>query len=97
MIQAEIIQNMFNVILTSDQNIDFQIGPIEMEILIVRLGLIDGVEFDEKEFRKVIAQNQNKTLKSIFGIIQAMNDCSDNEVENPIFHLNPENISRVQK
>ena len=49
---ANIAQEIFQVVIGCDRSENFVLERNEREILIVRLGMINGVYFNEEEFRR---------------------------------------------
>lgn len=58
LLQAEVLQSIMTAILHTDSDRNFVLCADEVEILIVRLKNIPGVEFDEVSFRSLLESNQ---------------------------------------
>lgn len=88
-LKAVVMQNVLSVVTRSDKNRDFQLSPTELESLIIRMGLIEGVKFNESEFRKRMASNPNGSLKTVLGIFRTL--LSDDKPDgNEIFVICPD-------
>lgn len=67
-IKGEVLNELFDVILKSDRDDDFAMGPNELEIAIVRMEFIAGMEFDEGLFRDWVSKNEPVSVPMLFEI-----------------------------
>jgi len=81
------------MVLVSDRNGDFKLDANEVDHLILRMNSFEGLEFDDKEFRKVI---QTKELDIQF-IILLVKDMIDDSNENKILKVNTEKFVRKKR
>jgi uncharacterized membrane protein required for colicin V production len=81
------------VVVQADADRDFCIGKSEMEVLILRLKMIQGIEFDEANFRKAVSMDAEGIihLSEIMKVLRNLMDDSVAEEDN-IFHLKPETL-----
>lgn len=92
-LERSVIQQVVSVVVQSDSNRDFTIGPKELEMLVMRLKMIKGIEFDEANFRNAISQDEDGDLK-LAEIMKVLRNLLDDDVpeEDNIFHLKPETL-----
>ena len=55
-LERSVVQQVVSIVVQSDANRDFTIGTSELEMLVMRLKMIKGIEFDEANFRKAVSQ-----------------------------------------
>uniref|UniRef100_A0A7S0CC47 Uncharacterized protein n=2 Tax=Proboscia inermis TaxID=420281 RepID=A0A7S0CC47_9STRA len=92
-LQASIMADVMEMVLVSDRNGDFKLDANEVDHLILRMNSFEGLEFDDKEFRKVI---QTKELDIQF-IILLVKDMIDDSNENKILKVNAEKFVRKKR
>lgn len=92
-LQSKVLQSILGVVVKSDSNRDFAINPAELELLIVRLKMMDGVVLDETKFRQRMANPKHSTLEGIMELVRSLykeeaDGCS------AVFELHPELLTR---
>jgi hypothetical protein len=87
-LKSSILQTILGVVTKSDADGDFIISSKELQVLIVRLGMMDGVQFQEGNFRKLLTQSS--CVSSIMSMIRSLLQENDETV----FMLRPEELSR---
>jgi hypothetical protein len=92
-LERSVVQQVVSVVVQSDANRDFCLGPAELEILVLRLKAIKGIEFDETNFQKALSQDEDGIihLAEIMNVLRNLLDDSVPEQDN-IFHLKPQAI-----
>lgn len=71
-LKAEVLQTIVGAVMRSDGNRDFQLAPLEMESLVIRLGLIEGVGFDENKFRRELRRSNQGSANYSLGAIMSV-------------------------
>ena len=66
--KASVVQNILSVVMGSDTNQDYIIGPDETNKLIERMDTVNGVKVDEAKLRKVISDH-NGSVDSIMNVL----------------------------
>jgi hypothetical protein len=74
------------IVLKSDRDGDLKLSPREVESLIIRLGMMDGVAFDEVRFRQYLTPAP--TMDILMGLFRLILNEEEDE-EDTIFQLNP--------
>lgn len=92
-LERSVVQQVMSVVVQADADRDFFIGKSEMEVLILRLKMIQGIEFDEANFRKAVSMDADGIihLSEIMKVLRNLMDDSVAEEDN-IFHLKPETL-----
>mmetsp|Transcript_50535 Transcript_50535/g.75515 ORF Transcript_50535/g.75515 Transcript_50535/m.75515 type:complete len:276 (-) Transcript_50535:214-1041(-) len=95
-LQRQVIQQVLGIVLQSDRNQDYQLNKMEMEMMILRLKNIPGIEFDEANFRKQIKAEDDDgdgtlDLNAVVTILRNLMDDDVPEEEN-IFHMHPDEL-----
>lgn len=86
--KAGVAQEIFQVVIACDRTKNFILERNEREILIVRLGMINGVDFNEQEFRSNFIGNIS--LHDLLGLLRdLLNDDVKDSVAKRIFQLEP--------
>jgi len=80
-------QEILRVFFLSDRSKNIKLDPTEVEILIVRLSVLNGVIFDEDLFRKTF--RNGLTLSDISILIKAMYNDNDDSDVGRILEMNP--------
>ena len=80
-------QEILRVFFLSDRSKNMKLDPTEVEILIVRLSVMNGVIFDEGLFRKTF--RNGLTLSDISILIKAMYNDNDDSDVGDILEMNP--------
>jgi hypothetical protein len=72
-LHAEVIRQMMTAILQTDADRNFVVSPAEVEILLVRLQNIPGIQIDEAAFRSCLASDEDAlTLADVCNIARNM-------------------------
>lgn len=86
-LRKSVLQNILKAVVLSDQDKDFQIHSREMELLVVRLSMMDGVTFHEDKFRQLMGNSDgSQPLSYVMRLIRSL--LQDEEV----FVLSPEDL-----
>ena len=99
-LKAQVIQNLIEVVIRSDDDDDFIIDKNEVDGLLTRLKCIDGVDFSEENFRKaiskagynveeVLGEQGGFDLKAVMNIVQNL---LDDKEEDKVFVLNTKEL-----
>uniref|UniRef100_A0A7S2GX79 Uncharacterized protein n=1 Tax=Helicotheca tamesis TaxID=374047 RepID=A0A7S2GX79_9STRA len=73
-LEADVMFQVMEVLMKSDQNRDFIIGPKEINMMILRMKMVSGVKFNEKNFRAKVAAEGNMSLTSIMDLFRDLED-----------------------
>lgn len=92
-LERAVVQQVVTVVVQSDTNRDFTLTPQELEMLVMRLKMIKGIDFDETNFRNAVSQDEDGIihLAEIMKVLRNLMDDSVPEEDN-IFHLKPETL-----
>jgi len=88
-LQNQVLQDILEVVVQADQDRDFQISPQELEVLALRMNGIAGVQFNERNFRALMAAGDRR-ISSVFTMIRTL--MSDDDDSNNIFTFRPEQL-----
>jgi septal ring factor EnvC (AmiA/AmiB activator) len=88
-LKSKILSTILGVVCKSDANGDFNISEKELQVLIVRLSMMDGVYFREGNFRKQVA-SLNLGVSTIMSMIRTLLQENDETV----FSLRPEELTK---
>lgn len=88
-LQNQVLQDILEVVVQADQDRDFQISPQELEVLALRMNGIPGVQFNERNFRALMAAGDRR-ISSVFSMIRTL--MSDDDDSNDIFTFRPEEL-----
>mmetsp|Transcript_63742 Transcript_63742/g.94661 ORF Transcript_63742/g.94661 Transcript_63742/m.94661 type:complete len:88 (-) Transcript_63742:206-469(-) len=77
---------VMRVLMDSDRNQDFVIGPNEIMMMILRMRNVNGVKFNEKNFRERVASEGSMSLTEIMDLFRDLED-DDIDEENAIFTM----------
>lgn len=66
-INQQILEHILTIVVREDRDQNGTLRPTEIEKMIVRLGMIEGIEFDEKLFRETLEENP-----SIFTVMKIL-------------------------
>lgn len=66
-LKANVLQNLFSIILRSDVDGDNIIDKEEVDTLVARLERISGMDFNEEKFRGAI---EGKTIKAVVDVVK---------------------------
>jgi predicted nuclease with TOPRIM domain len=90
-LKSKILSTVLGVVCkSSNADGDFQISEKELQVLIVRLNMMDGVYFREGNFRTQIASGANSGVSSIMSMIRTLLQENDETV----FSLRPEELTK---
>ena len=89
-LEASIIQNLLSVIVHSDKDNDFQIDPNEVPTLVLKLQNLNGVTFNEANFRKAM-KSSGYSLRAVLEITKNLLDDKIPEKDN-IFVVKTERL-----
>lgn len=95
-IQQKVMQKLLDIVMKADKDNNYALGPKEIELLIIRLGLVKGVEFNEARFRQMLAEDAS--IHSIFAMLRSMRDREDEyQYSDSVFTIkSPETAQEVQ-
>jgi hypothetical protein len=85
----QVLQDILAVVVRSDRDSDFQISPQELEVLVLRMKAIAGVQFNERNFRGLMAAGDRR-IASVFSMIRTL--MKDDDDRNDIFTFHPEDL-----
>jgi hypothetical protein len=74
-IQQRVMQQLLGVVVKADRDQDFALGPKEIDVLIMRMGAINGIEFNEQRFREML--KDDPSIHSIFKMLRFMQERDD--------------------
>ena len=77
-LRAYVLQNLLQVVIRSDHDDNMKIEDDEIDDLIRRIRIINGVEVNEEEFRKLVAKSGG-SLTKVMDIIRNMMAYDDDE------------------
>lgn len=86
-LKKSVLQNILTVVVKSDVDQNFCIHAKELEMLIVRLNMMKGVNFHEEKFRELVGTN-SQSLSAIMKLIRSLLQDDDESV----FALRPEDL-----
>jgi hypothetical protein len=88
-LQKQVLQDILGVVVQADRNQDFQIASQELESMILRMQSIAGVEFNERNFRAIMAAGDRR-ISSVFSMIRTL--MKDDDDSNDVFTFHPEQL-----
>lgn len=88
-LHGSVMADVMEMVLVADRDEDFQIDPEEVNALVLRMKNLDGVDFDEEEFRKVIS---TQCLDVNF-VILLVKDMMDDSSPSKILKVNTKKIA----
>ena len=98
-ITQQILQSILSTVVQSDRDGNWTLQPTEIEQLIVRLGLIQGITFHEKRFRQLLNQETkgggkgHPTISSVMRILRSLLERDDEyQLPPPIFDIKVNNL-----
>lgn len=74
-INQQIMQQMLTIVVREDRDQNWTLRPTEIEKIIVRLGLVEGIEFNETLFRETITEDPS--VSTILKIIRSLLERDD--------------------
>jgi hypothetical protein len=85
-INQQVMQQILAIVVREDRDQNWTLRPLEVEKLIVRLGLVEGIEFNEQRFRQMLTQDP--TVSSIMKILRSLLERDDEyQHGSPIFKI----------
>jgi hypothetical protein len=91
-LERQVIFDVVGIVVTADRDRDFSLSDMELNTLVMRMNGLQGVKFDEANFRKMIPKAP-VPLAKIFDVLR--NLCDDNVAEKDnVFHLKPEELRK---
>ena len=91
-LKSDVFQNIMRIVIACDRSKDFILDENEIEVLIVRMCMINGVIFDEELFRKEF--NSDVSLKAIIVLVRGLIDDEDRSAVGSIFRLEPRYLTQ---
>jgi hypothetical protein len=90
-IRQRVMQQILGVVVKADRDQDWALGEQEIELLIVRLRLVEGIQFHEKRLREMLYNDSS--IDSIFKLLRSI-EKRDGEFqyEDPIFTIRPDKL-----
>ena len=87
-INQQIMQQILTIVVREDRDQNWTLRPTEIEKIIVRVGMVEGIEFDEKLFRGTL--EENPSVSTVFKILRCLLE-RDEEFQygSPIFRFAP--------
>lgn len=73
-LKEKLVQDVLQNIIRTDTSGDFVIGDNEMEILIMRMSMQPGIEFQQERFRKKLAMTNDRSIKTIMKMFRNLLD-----------------------
>jgi len=73
-LKGRIMQCIIRAILMADRDRNFIITEKELENLVIRLGMINGVDFNETRFRQLFAKRETHNVKTVLAICRDLMD-----------------------
>lgn len=92
-LKARVVHDTLDVVIRSDRNRDFMIGPREMQELMLRLNHVSGVDFKEDKFRALLGKKKKYSLSNIMELLRNLLD-DDVPEEDNVFDLKPEDLEK---
>lgn len=87
-LQTDALQNIMTVVLNSDVDGDYKFDEDETETFIDNLKAVNGIETNEEEFRRVLAENDG-SVEAVIAILKDLLN-GDPNANDGIFHLTPQ-------
>ena len=92
-LEAQVMQNVMNQILSADGDADFKFNKYELRKLQTKLSNIPGVTFDKANFQKVCGSKE-LTAHDIMRMFRNLKE--DIPEKDNIFHLHPEKLVKTK-
>lgn len=73
-LKARLLHQILAVILRADREDDFVLSDTEMEILIIRMTMVNGVTVNQDLFREKLMESEQRDIKSIMKMIRSAMD-----------------------
>lgn len=85
-LHQKVLQQILDVVVGADSDQDWILRPTEIERLIVRIGFIEGIEFDQKRFRSML--KDDPSVSTVMNIIRSLLDRDDEfDYGDPLFKV----------
>jgi len=90
---TKMLSVLFGIILESDRDRNFALNPQEIMMMILRLKSVQGVNFNEENFRKILPDDPREPveLPDIMKVVWNLEDQSI-PVEDRVFSIHPEQL-----
>ena len=69
-INQQIMQQILTIVVREDRDQNWTLRPTEIEKIIVRVGMVEGIEFDDKLFRGTL--EENPSVSTVFKILRCL-------------------------
>lgn len=73
--RQQIMQQILTIVVREDRDQNWSLKPTEIEKMIVRLGLVEGIEFNEVRFRELLTGDPSVT--SVLQVIRSLLERDD--------------------
>ena len=85
-INQSILQQIIQVIVRADRDGNWTLRQTEIEAMILRLGMVEGLEFHEQRFRQFVHADNPPTVSTIMRVIRSLMERDDEyQHASPIF------------
>jgi hypothetical protein len=74
-LNQQVVQQIMSIVVNADRDSNWALRPTEVERLVLRLGLVEEMEFNEKRFREMIGPQPN--LGSVMKVIRSLLERDD--------------------
>jgi len=96
-VEASIIQQMITTVIRTDRNMDMEIGPNELKLLMTRLDVKPGFDFNKEQFLNLLGNPDDKvSIEQIMKVIRNLKDPTLTR-ENSVFVIRPEQLMDEEK
>jgi len=73
-LKQRLIRDVLSLLLQADREGDFTLDENEMEVLIIRMHMVPGIDFKEERFRRKLKLTKDHSINTIFQIFQNLID-----------------------
>lgn len=95
-LRQRVIQSIMGVCVQADRNADFALSPSEIDVLVVRLKMIEGIEFHEERLRATLSQDSS--IKYVLKVIRSLVEKEDEyELGDTVFRITAGSSSSKEK
>lgn len=91
-LEKQVLSSLVSIVVNADSDRDFTLNDFELNMLIIRLKGVNGVAFDEDNFRKLIPEAPVPLDKIMTVVRNLLNN--DIPEEDNVFHLKPDQMSK---
>lgn len=74
-LNQKVVQQIMSIVVQADRDSDWALKPTEVERMVLRLGMVEEMEFNEKRFREMIGPQPN--LGSVMKVIRSLLERDD--------------------